>query len=301
MKEKKKTLNYLQFDFCILLLICTLLPDFGSLVSSLFSVANFDLPVFLCKVLGIFGGGLALYSFYKTMGNQIPIFFLILAVGGIILSMLSFFPQMPGWLNYIGLIVLVIVTLMSKNSLGIQWNNPGCQGAYLVMIAILFHVYDVVGDSIMTGIVALFGLCLYLVGLNKLKRVIDIKGAQGVIRLKIAVILSIVAVILGWIPILGSIVSGILLVMAFFFEFMGYGSLRYSASLGAVGRIGAGKLRMGMMVLLLGVFLDFFPLTDMVVGLLSIVALWFVFQGWKMIIIGIEEQSELDKLNDIVF
>lgn len=301
MKKKEKTLKYLQFNFCILLLICTLLPDFGSLVSSLFGIAKFDVSVFFCKVSGIVGGGLALYFFCKIMGKQVSLSFLILAVVGIVLSMLSLFPKMPGWLDYIGLIILVIVALISKNGLGIQWNNPGCQGAYLIMIAILFHVYDIIGDSIMTGITALFGLCLYLVGLNKLKKAIDLKGLQGVVRLKVAVILSVVAVILGWIPVVGSIVAGILLIMAFFFEMMGYGSLRHSASLGAVGRIGAGKLRMSMIVLLLGAFLDFFPLINMVVGLLSIVALWLVFQGWKMIIIGIEEQSELDKSSDIVF
>lgn len=139
---------------------------------------------------------------------------------------------------------------------------------------------------------ALIGLILYFIGLGKLKESIDMQGAKGVSRLKIAVILGIIAVIFGWIPLLGSIVAGILLMIAFIVEFLGYGSMKQSASLGVEGQTGAGKLRISMIILLIGSVVDLFPFTGTFVGLISLIALWFVFQGWSMVLWGVEEQNE---------
>ena len=116
------------------------------------------------------------------------------------------------------------------------------------------------------------GLVLFFVGLGKLQSGLDAKGAAGVSRLKIAVILSIVAVIFGWIPLLGGIVAGILLLIAFIVEFLGYTAMMQSSALGTQGQAGAGKLRLSMIILLVGSIIGFFPLTGMVVGLISLVA-----------------------------
>lgn len=288
MKENEKKQKFVQLQVCMLLLACTLLPDFGSLVSSIIGISDFDIPVFCCQVLGIVGGALALYAFYQSLGNSLSVVYLALAGGGLAIGVLTLIPGVPIWLNYIGFIALLIALFLSKNSIGIQWNNCGSQGAYLILMATLLHVYDGIGDSMPTHIAALVGLVLYWIGLNQLKSGIDTKGAQGVSRLKIAVILSIIAIIFGWIPLLGSLVAGILLIIAFFVEFMGYGSLKQSASLGVTGQDGAGKLRISMIVLLIGAFIDLFPLTGMVVGFISLVAIWFIFKGWMMILDGME-------------
>jgi hypothetical protein len=180
---------------------------------------------------------------------------------------------------------------MAKGSLGIQWNNQGSQGAYFILLAILLHVYDSIGDNTLTAIAALLGLILYLVGLGKLKANLDADGAKGASRLKIAVILGIVAVVFGWIPLLGGIIAGILLIIGFIFEFLGYGSMKQSASL---GQKGAGYLRNSMIVLLVGAFIDLFPLTGLIVGLISLVALWLVFKGWNLILLGMEVEKEAE-------
>lgn len=293
MEEKVKKQKFLQLQFCMLLVACTLLPDFTSLVGSLFGVPDFDIPVFCCQIIGIVGGGLALYAFYEAMGKNLPVPYLVLSAGGLAIGVLSLIPGMPMWLNYIGAVVLLIALFMSKNSLAIRWSNTGSQGAYLILMAILLHVYDSIGDSMLTGIAALVGLVLYFIGLGKLKDGLDSKGIQGVSRLKIAVILSMVAVVFGWIPLLGGIIAGILLIIAFLVEFMGYGALKQSVSLGVDGQAGAGKLRMSMIVLLIGAIINLFPLTGMIVGLISLVALWLVFQGWKMILMGMEDRKRL--------
>lgn len=288
MEEKQRKQKFLQLQFCVLLLACTLLPDFGTLLG----IPDFDIPVFCCQLVGIVGGALALYAFYQEMSKNLPVPFLACAGSGLVLGLLSLIPGIPSWLNYIGLVALLVALFMSKDSLGIQWNSKGSQGAYLILIAILLHVYDSIGDSTMTGVMALIGLILYFIGLGKLKESIDMQGAKGVSRLKIAVILGIIAVIFGWIPLLGSIVAGILLMIAFIVEFLGYGSMKQSASLGVEGQTGAGKLRISMIILLIGSVVDLFPFTGTFVGLISLIALWFVFQGWSMVLWGVEEQNE---------
>lgn len=290
MEEKERKQKFLQLQFCMLLLACTLLPDFNSLVSSFLGVPDFDIPVFCCQVIGIAGGGLALYAFYQDMGKNLPVPFLSLSGGGLAIGLLSLFPGVPIWISYVGLIALLVALLICRSSVGVQWGNRGSQGAYLILMAILLHVYDGIGDSMATHVVALIGLVLYWVGLGTLKAGLDAKGLQGVSRLRIAVVLSMIAVLFGWIPLLGGIIAGILLLIAFFVEFMGYGALKQSASLGSEGQSGAGKLRLSMIVLLAGAFIGLFPLTGMVVGLISLVALWLVFQGWKMILAGMEDR-----------
>ncbi len=283
MDEKTKKMKFLQLQFCMLMMACTLLPDFWSLLG----VPDFDVAAFCCQAVGVVGAGLALYAFYKG-GVQMPAPFLGIAGAGVLCGLLSLIPGMPNWLDYIGLVAALIALFMSGNSLGIQWASPASQGTYLVLMAILLHLYDSIGDSITTGIAALVGLVLFFIGLGKLKSGLDEKGAQGVSRLKIAVILSIIAVIFGWIPLLGSIVAGILLIIAFIVEFLGYTAMTQSATLGTEGQAGAGKLRISMIILLAGSIIGFFPLTGMIVGLISLVALWFVFKGWSMILQALE-------------
>lgn len=86
METKQK---FLQLQFCTLLVVCTLLPDLGSLVGSLIGMPDFDIPVFCCQIIGIVGGGLALYSFYKTLGKELPVPFLGLAGGGLFIALLT--------------------------------------------------------------------------------------------------------------------------------------------------------------------------------------------------------------------
>lgn len=281
-----KRQKFLQLQFGMLLVVCTLLPDFGSLLG----IPDFDIAVFCSQLVGIILGGVALYSFYKVMGTTLSMPFLILAGGGLLLALFSLVPNMPGWLDYISLAALLIALFMSKGCLNIRWKNWGSQGAYLILIAILLHVYDGIGDTTMTAVAALIGLILYFVGLGKLKVSLDADGAKGVSRLKVAVILSLVAVIFGWIPLLGGIVAGILLAIAFLVELMGYSAMKRSVSLGVEGQRGAGKLCISMIVLLVASIIDLFPLTGMVVGLISLIALWLIFQGWSGVLEGMENE-----------
>ena len=56
------------------------------------------------------------------------------------------------------------------------------------------------------------------------------------------------------------------------------------------GRIGAGKLRTSMILLIIAAFIDFFPMTGIAVGIVSIIALWLIYNGWSMILLGMEDE-----------
>ena len=285
--------KFLQLQFCMLLLLLTVLPEFN-LLSSLLGF-NFDIPKFACKVLGLIGGGMAFYYFYKdaqSKSQQLPTPFLATAIGGMALILLSMIPGIPSWLEYIAIILLLAALYLCKESLGIEWSNRGSQGAYFILLAVLLHVYNSIGDTMMTGIAALVGLIMYWIGLGKIRTSLDSVGEQGVSKLKIAVILGLVGVIIGWIPLIGGIIGGILAILAFVFEFMGYGLLKGSNAIGNEGQIGAGKLRTSMIILLAATVIGFIPGLGIVEKILSIIAVWFVFQGWSLILSGMETRAE---------
>ena len=285
--------KFLQLQFCMLLLLLTVLPEFN-LLSSLLGF-NFDIPKFACKVLGLIGGGMAFYYFYKdaqSKSQQLPTPFLVTAIGGMALILLSMIPGIPSWLEYIAIILLLAALYLCKESLGIEWSNRGSQGAYFILLAVLLHVYNSIGDTMMTGIAALVGLIMYWIGLGKIRTSLDSVGEQGVSKLKIAVILGLVGVIIGWIPLIGGIIGGILAILAFVFEFMGYGLLKGSNAIGNEGQIGAGKLRTSMIILLVATVIGFIPGLGIVEKILSIIAVWSVFQGWSLILSGMETRAE---------
>ena len=285
--------KFLQLQFCMLLLLLTVLPEFN-LLSSLLGF-NFDIPKFACKVLGLIGGGMAFYYFYKdaqSKSQQLPTPFLVTAIGGMALILLSMIPGIPSWLEYIAIILLLAALYLCKESLGIEWSNRGSQGAYFILLAVLLHVYNSIGDTMMTGIAALVGLIMYWIGLGKIRTSLDSVGEQGVSKLKIAVILGLVGVIIGWIPLIGGIIGGILAILAFVFEFMGYGLLKGSNAIGNEGQIGAGKLRTSMIILWAATVIGFIPGLGIVEKILSIIAVWFVFQGWSLILSGMETRAE---------
>lgn len=280
--------KFLQLQFCLLILVLTVLPEFD-LIGSLFGF-SFDIPKFCCKVLGLVGGGMAFYYFYneaQSKSQQLPTPFLATAIGGMALVLLSMIPGVPSWLDYIALVVLLAAIYLCKDSVGIEWKNRGSQGAYFILLAVLLHVYNSIGDTLMTAIAAFIGLIIYWLGLGRIRSALDSVGEQGISKLKIAIILGLVGVVIGWVPIVG----GILAILAFVFEYMGYGLLKGSNAIGNEGQIGAGKLRTSMIILLIGAIIGFIPILSFVEKILSIVSLWFVLQGWSQILLGMEKRA----------
>ena len=290
MDELTKKKQFLQLQFSLVLLVCSLLPDFGNVFSAAIGLGGLSIPVIIARVIGIVFGGWALYNFYQATGGKLPTPFLGSVGGGLVLTVITLIPGTPVWLDYIAIIALLFGLWISKNSLGVEWKTIGSQGAYLILIACLLHCYNVIDPKISTSIAALVGLVLYLIGLGKLTKSLDAVGMAGASKLKIAIWLGIVGAIFGIIPLLGAIIAGIFGIIAFIFEFLGYTNLMKSDTLHQQGRDGAKTLRLSMIIMVIAAIIGIIPLLGSVIaGIIALIALWFIYQGWTKILFGLEQ------------
>lgn len=286
--ERVKRNLFLQLQFSMLLAALTVLPVFdwvGALVGLIY-------PIIVCKVIGVMWGGLALYRLYDVPATKRPpVAFLVTAALGLLFVFLSLF-GIPVWIEYLALIILIIAISMARSSLRIKWNTPGTQGAYFVLLAIVLHIFNMVADTPCTQVAALAGLVLYWIGLGKMKPSLDADGIKGVVKLRIAIVLSLAAVILDFIPWIGHILTAVLLAMSFVVCFMGYADMTRSVALGSEGRGGASNLRASMVLLLIAAILAIFPFfSGAIIAFLAIVALWLVYLGWCRILDGLETMA----------
>lgn len=285
-----KKQQFLQLQFSLVLLVCALLPDFGNMFSSAMGLGGLSTAVIIARVIGIAFGGWALYNFYQATGGKLPTPFLCGVGGGLVLTLITLIPGTPSWLDYIAIIALGFGLWVSKESIGVEWNTIGAQGAYLILIACLLNCYHAVDPKITTSIAKFVGLIIYLVGLGKLKQSLDQEGSNGASKLKTAVWLGIAAAIFGIIPLLGSIIAGILAIIAFVFEFLGYTNLMHSDPLHQEGRDGASKLRISMIIMVVATLIGFIPIVGRIPSAIAaLIALWFIYTGWTKILFGLEK------------
>lgn len=290
MDELTKKKQFLQLQFSLVLLVCSLLPDFGNMITAAIGLGGLSIPVIIARVVGLVFGGWALYNFYQATGGKLPMPFLCSVGVGLVLTLISLIPGTPIWLDYIALVALLFGIWVGKSSVGVKWKTIGSQGAYLILIACLLHCYYSVDAKISTSIAALIGLVLYLIGLGKFSQSLDADGQAGASKLKIAVWLGIVGAVFSLIPLLGAIVAGIFGIIAFIFEFLGYTNLMKSDPLHQQGRDGAKTLRLSMIIMIIAAVFGIIPLAGSIIaGILTLVALWFIYKGWTIILFGLEE------------
>lgn len=284
------TKNFLLLQCCTLLLALTLLPEFD-LVSMLTGI-ELDIPVIICKLIGVAGIGVSLLRISKNKqetSEAIPVPLFALSGGGALLCLFSLVPSFPSWMSYIGLVLLFISLFISKKMLLIEWNKVAANGAYLILLAVILHTFSFINNTTATITAALVGLFLYIKGLDILKSGMDTNGQNAVGKLKTAVIISILAVIFDYIPLMGW-VSTLLAIVAFIFEYLGYSTLITSEVIGHEGIKGARLLKNSMIVLIIAAACSFF--SDTLAGILAIVTLFLTFSGWTQIVFGLQTSNE---------
>lgn len=291
--ESKKSL-FLQLQCCMLLTALTVLPqfNFGNLMSYATGVGMFSMdsiPVIICKLIGIVCGCMAIYKLYAANpGNQKPMITYILSGVGFLLVFLSIFGISV--VDYLGLLALIAALIMSGFGLEISWKSTGVTWAYVIMLAIILYLYTFIEDTVLTQTVGLAGPILILVGLGMLKSAVnDAAGTSGIGKLKVAAILAICGVALGWIPAIGWIFALILNIVAFVFGLLGYGSLKSADSIGQSGREGAANLFISMIIMLAVAVIDIIPVVGGTLAALgAIAAIFLSYMGWKKIISSLE-------------
>lgn len=291
--ESKKSL-FLQLQCSMLLTALTVLPqfNFGSLMSYATGAGIFSMdsvPVIICKLAGIVCGCLAIYKLYvSNPGNQKPMITYILSGAGFLLVFLSIFGISV--VDYLGLLALIAALILSGSGLEISWKSTSVTWSYIIMLAIILYLYTFIEDTVLAQTVGLAGPILVLVGLGMLKSAInDAAGISGTGKLKVAAILAICGIALGWIPAIGWIFALILNIVAFIFGLLGYSSFKSADSIGQTGKEGAGNLFISMIIMLAVVVIDIIPFVGGTLAALgAIAAIFFSYMGWKKIVSGLE-------------
>ena len=99
-----------------------------------------------------------------------------------------------------------------------------------IMVGMLLQIFNGIGGGWSTNFIAIFGLILFLLGLNKLKSGLDSAGQSAVQMLFIGVIIGLVGTFFDLIPLLGWIAI-IFYIVSFVFELIG-AKVKFLAILG---------------------------------------------------------------------
>lgn len=293
METKAVKRNFLILQSSLLLLMCTVLPDFEEIlkdaVKSSFNVPDFSINYggLLAKLVGAVGVCYALYNLIKD--GVKPISVIILAGFASIIAVLSSFPFIPAWVDFITVILFIIAIVMStKKKIGIEWTSLVSQGFYLILVATVLRLAAGFEEKFLSSVVAIVAFIIYLKALKKAGSSTDINVSGGVSKLKTAVIIGLIGAILSFIPGV-SVVCPVLAIIAFVFEYLAYGMFKQSEVLGGEGRDGAGKLQLSMILLIVGAILGFILKPIGVV--VDLIALFMILNGWYKILLGIESQQ----------
>ena len=122
---------------------------------------------------------------------------------------------------------------------------------------------------------------VYFIGLNGLVKVLNDADAAAMKKVKVAAILSLVGAICGLIPVAGSIIAGILGIIAIVFNFIGFVALKKSETF--PGKKGANIIFIAMIISLCGAVVSLIPVIGVIGLIANIVAFVMTIVGWYMI------------------
>ena len=169
--------------------------------------------------------------------------------------------------------LLSVVSVIMINSDPIGYVKGGGFQTILILIMI-------------AGIGSLVGFILFFINITKLKEQVNSLDAQAVGNIHTAMILAIIYAIvsvIGRFVLFMNIIALVLSIVAFAFQFMGYSALKSSTTFPEIARAGAGKIFTAMILNLVGLVICWIPIIGFISVILSIFALVFTLNGWKLI------------------
>ncbi len=137
--------------------------------------------------------------------------------------------------------------------------------------------------TILSSIGVIAGYVFYFMGLIKFCGAVRTEDLPHAKKLKIAVILALVAVVVSMIPLMGW-VAGVLNIVALILYIIAYSNLKKSETFPARAREGAKLLFVAAILSLVGVCLNFIPVAGSVLKLiLDVVAMILLLAGWNKV------------------
>lgn len=142
--------------------------------------------------------------------------------------------------------------------------------------------YDIFLYILLVGV--LIGYYLFLKGLGDFRPMLEPADANSINQVRNGVILGILGTLAAFIPVAGWIIAIILNIIGFIFMLLGYSALKTSSTFPMLGRNGASKLFMAMILTLVGVILGIIPVVGgFIAMILGIVAFFLTLSGWASI------------------
>jgi hypothetical protein len=138
-------------------------------------------------------------------------------------------------------------------------NTKSITAVTYILVGSLLNTYYSLGEGLYVFLISLFGLILFFMGLNSLKYYLDDIGKDGVSKLIIATVLSILAAFFGYFPIIGFIPAAICGLASFILQIMGLIKLRQSAYIGSTGAAGANYLLVAMGIMVFASLFNILP------------------------------------------
>lgn len=129
---------------------------------------------------------------------------------------------------------------------------------------------------------AIYGFWVFFANLKPWKALANENDAKPIGSIYTATMLQIVAIVIGFIPLIGFF--GIILnIVAWILLLMAYNNLKVSTTFPATAKDGANKLFLAMIISLVGAILSIIPLIGIIGDILAIAAFFMNLQGWSLI------------------
>ncbi len=163
----------------------------------------------------------------------------------------------------------------------------------MILAGNLLATFNGISGGILSGITAIIGFIIFIMGLSKLKTHLDDAGKAGITLIFIGVAINILGLIIDLIPAVGAIIASIFYIIAYLLELFGFIRMRGTESAGEKGKSGVSYIIISLILILVGVLFMLLPIPfgSWVTGILSIISLFLVVFGWIKIQAGFAEAA----------
>ena len=149
----------------------------------------------------------------------------------------------------------------------------------------MFALFTGGGMGIVALLFALVALGAYVWYFLQLSKFITLQtnkpDADAIAMVRNSVIVGFVGLICSFIPVVGTIICGLLNIAAAVMVLLGFNSYSKSAVLPQVGKVGAGQLKVYAILAIVGAVLGIIPFISFLGGICNLVGLIFLIMGWN--------------------
>lgn len=160
----------------------------------------------------------------------------------------------------------------------------------------LLYQYNGVSGGWTSGLAAMFGFTIFIIGLNMIESGLDQVGRSGISLMRVGAIIGAIASLIDLIPIFGWL-SGLGFMAAFIIILLGLIRLKGSLTIGLIGQSGASRIIAAMVISIIAATISIIPfLGHVLASFLALLSMYFSFSGWLRIQDGLMDTYEISPI-----